>query len=78
MYDKILNNDFKSLQLTDFNKIYVSCMVKNVVSFEHNKKRYFYKIVLDDLKFNYDLDKKYNLIDLFEVIKNDILTSLPF
>lgn len=78
MYDKILNNDFKSLQLTDFNKIYVSCMVKNVVSFELNKKRYFYKIVLDDLKFNYDLDKKYNLIDLFEVIKNDILIGLPF
>lgn len=78
MYDKILNSDFKSLQLKDFNKIYVSCMVKNVVSFVPNEKRYFYKIVLDDLKFNYDLDKKYNLIDLFEVIKNDILIGLPF
>ena len=38
----------------------------------------FYKIILNSETFKYDLDKKYSLIDLLQIVKNDILLDLPF
>lgn len=79
IYEKIANtNDFTKLKLKDFKQIKFTCNVKNAVGINGNTKRYFYKIILNSETFKYDLDKKYSLIDLLQIVKNDILLDLPF
>lgn len=79
IYETITNvKNFNQLKLKDINSIKITCKVVNAVSFSGNIKRYFYKIIIDNEKFNFDLDKKYNIIELLEIVKNDILCDLPF
>lgn len=79
VYEIMLNNNnFDNFNLNDFKNIKVSCKVKNAVSLKGNIKRFFYKVILNDYEFNYDLDKHYNLMELLSIVKNDIEYSLPF
>lgn len=79
IYETITNiENFNQLKLKDINNIKITCKVVNAISFSGNIKRYFYKIIIDNEKFNFDLDKKYNVIELLGIVKNDILCDLPF